>query len=157
MAGNFLAKTIGLAAIGIAGYDSFATANRQSSRITTAKQLERINDVYLRTDSLDSESAVASGMQKWARNWHMSDNFFFRAFDKTTSYFGSLFSQLGNNIITLGLGATALLCGKGKFSKIKIPFVGKFAATLLALQAGKFVLVDLLGFGASDPRRTNFK
>ena len=135
MAGNFIAKTIGLAAIGIAGYDAFATANRQSSRYASSMQLDRVNDVYLRTDSMDGESAVGAGMQKWARNWHLNNNWLFTGIDKVVGYVGSFAKQIGNNIITLGLGATALLCGKGKFSKFKIPYVGKIAAGILAFQA----------------------
>lgn len=169
MAGNFLAKTIGLAAIGIVGYDSVTTANRQSSRYASSRQIDRVNDVYLRTDSLDNESAVAAGMQKWARNWHHSNNWLFRGFDKICAYTGSLFNQLGNNLITLGLGALAIFCTKGQkalpqnaslikkgISALRIPIVGKIAAGLLAIKAGKFVLCDLFGLGAGDPKRTEF-
>ena len=58
MAGNLIAKAIGVAAIGIAGYDALTTANRRASRYSTAAQLERVNDMYLRTDALDGESVI---------------------------------------------------------------------------------------------------
>ena len=46
---------------------------------------------------------------------------------------------------------------KEKFSKIKIPFVGKIAAAILAIKAGKFVLCDLFGIGSIDAKRNDFK
>ena len=123
MAGNFFAKAIGLAAIGIAGFDTLSATQRQSARYVKAQQIKRLEDVYLRTDSLDNSSSVTSGMQKWARNWYMHDNWLLRMKDKTMSYASGFFDNLTNNLTTLGLGAVALFTGRGKFSLIKIPFI----------------------------------
>ena len=171
MAGNLIAKAIGVAAIGISGYDALTTANRQASRYSTAAQLERVNDMYLRTDALDGESVIGCKMQKWARNWHLNNNWLFNGFDKITGYASSLFQQIGNNITTIGLGALTLFSlskpkvaahgakmalGTKLTNMLKIPMVGKIAAGILALQAGKFVLCDLMGIGKGDPKRTTF-
>ena len=46
--------------------------------------------------------------------------------------------------------------GKRLTNALKVPIVGKIAAGILALQAGKFVLCDLMGIGKGDPKRTTF-
>ncbi len=155
MVGNLLAKIIGLSALGISGYDTVTNVRRQSSRYVNAKQLERLNDVYLRTDSTDGESTVTSGLQKWVRNWYL-DNWLLRLKDNTVGFVVSLVDQIGNNFTTLGLGAVALFTGKGKFSLIKIPIINKIAAGLLAIKAGSFILSDLFGVGSTDPKRNDF-
>ena len=153
MAGNFFAKAIGLAAIGIAGYDTLEATQRQSGRYVKAQQVGRLEDVYLRTDSIDNDSATASGMQKWARNWYMHDNWLLRMKDRTVSYTSGFFDNLGKNLTTLGLGAIALFTGSGKFSLVKIPFINKIAAVLLAVKAGHFVLSDLFGIGRGNAKK----
>ena len=147
MAGNFLSKAIGLAAIGLAGYDTLATTKFQASREANYAHVKRMNDVYMRTDTLDRESHVASGLQNWTRRWYTGDNWFFKAKDNTVSYVSNFFSNLGNNIVTLSCGALALLCGKGKFSPIKVPVIGKVAALFLAVKGGLYVLHNLFGIG----------
>lgn len=152
MAGNLLAKAIGLAAVGIAGYDTITTAHRRSNRYVQQQQLSRLGDVFRRTDTLDEGSTFAAKMQKWARRWYMNDNWLFRLKDKVVSYVSGTAEQLGNNLTTLGLGAVALLTGGGKGLLGKIPVVGKLAAALLAVKAGKFVLCDLFGIGSGNSR-----
>ena len=156
MAGNFFAKAIGLAAIGIAGYDAISTTQRQSTKYVQKMQLKRLDDVYMRTDSLEGNSAVGAGLQKWVRRWHLNDNWLFRLKDRFVSYIAGGVENLGNHLTTMGLGAVALFTGGGKGLLGKIPVLNKLAAGILAIKAGKFVLCDLFGVGASDPRRTRF-
>ena len=156
MAGNFFAKAIGLAAIGIAGFDTLSATQRQSARYVKSQQIKRLEDVYLRTDSLDNSSSVTSGMQKWARNWYMHDNWLIRMKDTVCSYVSGVCDQFSNNLTTFALGAVALFTGRGKLSPIKIPFINKVAALLLAVKASHFVLSDLFGVGKSDPRKGYF-
>ena len=152
MLGNFITKTIGLTAVGLAGYDVLATTKNQTSREAKYAQVQRLNDVYMRTDALESESEVANGLQNWARKWHMGDNWLYRLKDNVTCYCSNFAKNLGDNITTIALGAVALLCGKGKFSPIKIPVIGKVAAGLLGVKAGFYVLRDLFGIGAITNR-----
>ena len=156
MAGNFFAKAIGLTALGIAGFDTFAATQRQSAKYVKAQQLKRLEDVYLRTDSLDNTSTVTNGMHKWARNWYMHDNWLIRMKDTVGSYVSGLFDNFSDNLTTFALGAVALFTGRGKMSPIKIPFVNKIAALLLAVKASHFVLSDLFGVGKIDPKKGYF-
>ena len=155
MAGNFLAKTIGLAALGIASYDTLTATNRQTSRYMRQAKLERIDDTYMRTSSLSTESETQMKMHRWAKNWKLGGNRLLETKDGIVGGIGSFFEQFGSNISTFALGAVALFTGakKGFLSRIKIPYVGKIAAGILAFQAGKFVLCDLFGLGKENPRR----
>ena len=152
MLGNFITKAIGLTAIGLAGYDTLTTTKIQTARSTKLAQIKRLEDTYLRTDTLDSESQIKNGLQNWSRKWHTNDNWLFRAKDNVCGYVSNFIDNFGSNITTLGLGAIALLCGKGKFSPIKIPVIGKLAAVLLAGRAGFYVLRDLFGIGSVSDR-----
>ena len=153
MVGNFIAKAIGLTAVGLAGYDTLTTTKIQTARGINQSHLKRLEDTYLRTDSLGSESQVANGLQNWARRWHITDNWLFKMKDGVCGYVSNFVENFMSNITTIGLGAAALLCGKGKFSLIKVPFVGKIAACLLALKGASYVLRDLFGIGAVDDRK----
>ncbi len=157
MAGNLLAKVVGLAAMGVAGYDTIASTQRQSNRYVQNQQLNRLNDVYMRTDSLDSDSTLANKLQNWARKWYMTDNWLFRMKDKFVSYIAGTANNAAENLTTFGLGALALFTGGGKGILGKIPVVGKLAAALLAVKAGKFILCDLFGVGAKDYRQNVYK
>ena len=157
MIGNFIAKAIGATAIGLAGYDTLTTTKIQAARETKQAQIKRIEDTYMRTDSLDAESQIANEFQNWSRRWHLRDNWLFRAKDSICSYVGNFINNVAGNITTLALGTVALLCGKGKFSPIKVPFVGKLAAIILGAKAGFYVLRDLFGIGSvSDRDKYNF-
>ena len=140
MIGNFIAKAIGATAIGLVGYDTLTTTKIQAAREAKQAQIKRIEDTYMRTDTLDSESQIANGFQNWSRRWHLGDNWLFRAKDSVCAYVSNLVSNIGSHITTFALGTVALLCGKGKFSPIKVPFVGKLAAILLGARAGFYVL-----------------
>ena len=152
MLGNFIAKAIGITAVGIAGYDTLGMTKIQAARETKLAQIKRLEDTYMRTGTLDSESMVESGLQNWARRWHLNNNWLFRMKDGVASYTSNFAENFMANITTLGLGLAALLCGKGKLSPIKIPFVGKIAALLLAVKGGSYVLRDLFGIGAISNR-----
>ncbi len=157
MAGNLIAKAIGLAAMGIAGYDVVASTHRQSNRFVQGQQINRLNDVYMRTDSARSDSTVANGLQNWARRWYMKDNWLFKVKDRLVSYIAGFANNTISNLTTIGLGAVALFTGGGKGVLGKIPLVGKFAAGLLAIKAGKFVLCDLFGVGTKDYKNNIYK
>lgn len=152
MVGNFIAKAIGATALGLVGYDTLTTTKIQAAREAKYSQIKRIEDTYMRTDTLDSESRLANGLQNWSRRWHLGDNWLFRTKDSVCSYVGNLVNNIGNHIITFALGTAALLCGKGKFSPIKVPFVGKLAAIILGARAGFYVLRDLFGIGSVSDR-----
>ena len=152
MIGNFLAKAVGATALGLVGYDTFKTTKIQAAREAKLSQIQRIEDTYMRTDTLDGESHIANGLQNWSRRWHLGDNWLFKAKDNVCSYVSNFIGNIASNITTIGLGTVALLCGKGKFSPIKVPYVGKLAALLLAGKAGFYVLRDLFGIGAVSDR-----
>ena len=152
MLGNFITKAIGATAIGLAGYDTLVTTKIQAAREAKHAQIKRIEDTYMRTDTLESESQIANGFQNWSRRWHLRDNWLFRAKDNVCAYVSNFVSNFAGNITNIALGTVALLCGKGKFSPVKIPFVGKLAAILLAGRAGFYVLRDLFGIGAVSDR-----
>jgi len=177
MAGNLFSKMIGLTALGLATYDTFATTRLQTPRLSKFKHLERLEDIYLRTDSSATESVLINNLQNGTRSWHLTDNWLFRMKDNVVSYVSNFCSNVVNNATTLGLGAVAFLSGKKgtlnptqvknlkffpklmykikNFAPIKVPVLGKIAAGLLAIKAGSFILHDLFGVGASSSRYYN--
>ena len=159
MAGNFLAKTIGIAALGIASYDTLGSTKRQTSRYLKQTKLDRIDDTFLRTSAVSTESETENKMHNWARNWRLGGSRILEAKDAIVGYTSSFLNQLGDNAVTFLLGATAVFTGakKGFLSRIKLPFVGKLAAGFLALKGLTFVLHDLLGIGAPNTRRFDIR
>lgn len=151
MAGNFLTKVIGLAALGIASYDTIETSSHLAPKYKTKYRLDQINDVYMKNNSLASCSKWDSRMQNWAKGWTLDNNFF----DTTQSIKSktvSFVKSFWDNAVLFGLGATALFTGKGKLSVLKVPYLDKIAAGILAFKAGKSIIGNVLGFGGKDYR-----
>jgi len=149
MAGNFFAKAIGIAALGIAAHDTVSTTNSLAPKYAKQLRVKQLNDVYMRTSSLSEPSIVGSKMQNWSKRWALDNNIY--------EYKNTLFSNVvcfckkaADNAILFGLGSLALLTGKGKLSVLKVPYLNKIAAGLLLLKGCHFVAKNALGIGDDD-------
>ena len=152
MVGSFFTKVVGLAALGIAGYDTVATTKQLAPKYARQLRVEQLNDMYMRTSASDSPSVLDGKFGKSIRRWSLDNNLF--AFkQKVVSNVVCFSRQVADNCITFGLGALALLAGTGRFSPIKIPVIGKAAAILLALKGGYTVLKGVFGIGEPDYRK----
>ncbi|MDD3593398.1 MAG: hypothetical protein PHX18_02105 [Candidatus Gastranaerophilales bacterium] len=150
-AGSFIAKTIGIAALGIAGYDSLSSTHRNAVRDTQAQTINQIEDVYLRNDSMETQSIASHKIRNWAQNW-FTDTGIMSVLMGVKNYVTGFFGNITDNAITFGLGFLALFASKSKPGILgKAPIVGKLAAGLLALQAGKFIVCDMFGLFKTKP------
>ena len=154
MAGNFFTKAIGLAALGIAAHDTISTTGSLAPKYERKLRLEQLNDVYMKTCAMDSPSVIGSKMQNWSRKWAL-DNNLFSTRQKIVSNVVCFSKKFADNIVLFGLGAAALLTGKGKFSLLKIPCLNKIAAAILLLKGAGFVLHSALGIGGKDYRNNS--
>jgi len=151
MAGNFLTKAIGIAALGIAGYDTVSSAKYMAPKYKRRYRVAQLNDVYMNTSGLGSCSKWDSKMQTWSRRWALDNNIFDTS-QSIKSKIVAFSKSFFNNAGTIALGAMALFTGKGKMSVLKIPYLNNIAAALLALKAGKTVVNNALGIGGKDYR-----
>lgn len=155
MAGSFLTKAIGLAALGIAAHDTISTSSHMAPKYKRMYRLSQLNDVYMNSASSASCSKWDAQTQKWSRRWALDNNL--RDIDQNIRSklvaFGKSFTD---NVFLWGLGLTALFTGKGKLSVLKIPYLDKIAAATLALSAGKNLVVNALGWGGKDYRSNSF-
>jgi len=149
MAGNFFAKAIGIAALGIAAHDTVASTNSLAPQYARKLRVGQLNDVYMRTSSLSEPSIVGSKMQNWSRRWAL-DNNVYEYKNTIVSNIVCFCKRAADNGVLFGLGALAALTGKGKFSVLKIPYINKIAATLLLIKGGHCIAKNALGLGSDD-------
>ncbi len=152
MVGNFVTKVIGLAALGLAGYDTIKTTSQLAPKYARQLRVEQLNDMYMRTMSSDSPSVLDSKFGQSVRRWSL-DNNIFRTSQKIKSNVICFTRKLADNFIPLTLGAAALLTGSGRFSLLKIPYLDKIAAIALAVKGGMTVLRSVFGVGEPDYRK----
>ena len=149
MAGNFLTKAIGIAALGIAAHDTISTSNHMAPKYKRRYRVAHLNDVYMNSSSTASCSKWDSKMQKWSRRWAL-DNDLFDTGHSIKSRLVSFGKSFVDNAALWALGSMALFTGKGKFSVLKVPYLKKIAAGLLALKAGTTVIKNAFGIGGEE-------
>ena len=115
-AGKYLRKGMGLAALGLVGYESHYIGKMQADRYATEKDALATSRYLNNTMYNESLSPVRQGIKQTAYEWEL-DQGWRRFFNLGIGYVKGFCSMLVNNVIPLGLGA-ATLFAKGKASKI---------------------------------------
>lgn len=117
--GKYLAKTAGVAALGLVGYDAHNYGKLQSDVCAQSRDANVSMDLYENSQRLDSPSLIKGKMKEKIFKYELGSNFL-GFFNAGIGYFKGLGSMLVDNVIPLGLGLTALLaknkkiaCGSG--------------------------------------------
>ena len=140
---RFLAKAIGIGAVGITAYDICSETSRMGNNYVRYAGAKRAEDCFLRTSSSPSNSAFGNGLQNWIRERSLHSPIL-RLYDRIVGYSKSIGSSIGKNIDKLGLGVLAVI-GSGKGILGKIPVLGIASAALLAAQGVNFLIENVFG------------
>ena len=140
---RFLAKAIGIGAVGISAYDICSETSRAGNNYVRYAGAKRAQDCFLRTSTTTSKSAFGNGVQNWIRERSLHSSVL-RFIDKITGFSKSIFESTSKNIDKLGLGILALV-GTGKGILGKIPILGIASAGLLAMQGINFLVENIFG------------
>lgn len=142
--GNIVVRGTGLAALGIACYDSHVIGKLEADTYSQSNEANRLTSAAYDNIYLDQPSATMSKVKNKIFNFRVDDNIL-PTIDSAIGYFKGLFSGLFDNIIPVVLGTGALL-GSGK----KVP---KWSAIGLLLYGGYKLFTEL--FGLSHLNRLN--
>lgn len=134
---KYLPKAVGVAALGVVGYDSHVLGKIQADVYSKSRDADACMDAYSNSQYLTSPSITASNLKKEVFDFEVKNNF--RHFiNSAVGYFKGFGSMLINSVVPLGLGIGALF-GKG--------WIGKGSAIGLGAFAGIKFFKDVLGFG----------
>lgn len=134
---KYLAKGVGVAALGVIAYDSHIVGKLQSDVYSKSRDADACMDAFSNSQYLTTPSATMSKLKKGVFNFEVESNA--RHFvNSAIGYFKGFGSMLVDNVVPLGLGLGALF-GKGKWSK--------GSAIGLGIYAGIKLFKDVLGFG----------
>lgn len=144
--GNIIAKTVGLAGLGLVAYDSHVGGKIEADAYQKRTTADSMADSYVNSMSMDRASIVQSKAKKGWHNVKMDDNFF-PAMQSLVGYVKGFGSLLVSNVVPFAL-ATATLLTKGKTSKACALGLGAWAAFSFA--------TDIMGFGKTSKLNSNF-
>ena len=134
---KYLTKGIGVAALGVVGYDAHIIGKIQSDTYAKSKDADACMSTFNNTQYLSSPSSTTAAMKDKVNRFEMDSNF--RHFiNSGLGYFKGFGSMLVDGVVPLTLGVGALF-GKGRLAKGSAIGLGAYAAV-------KFVK-DVLGFG----------
>ena len=135
--GKYLAKGVGVAALGVVAYDSHTWGKMQSDVYAKSKDANACINTFNNSQFLSSPSITTAKLKKEVFNFETESNT--RHFcNSAIGYFKGFGSMLINSVVPLGLGLTALFA-KGKWSKGAAIGLGAYAVI-------KF-FKDILGLG----------
>ena len=135
-AGKILAKTIGIAAMGMVGYDAYNYGKWQAktnTKVTTADWLAHVNE---NSQTLDSNSVIGNKVKTGFNKWFV-DHRINASLAGMGGFFSGMVKSLEDNVIPFGLAAGALMFKK----------CDKLCAIGLALYAAKYFVTNMLGIG----------
>lgn len=124
-AGKYLKKGMGLAALGLVGYESHYIGKIQADRYATERDALATSRYLNNTMYNNDLSPVRQGIKQTAYEWEL-DQGWRRFFNLGIGYIKGFGSMLVNNVIPLGLGLATLLT-KGKASTISAIALGVYA------------------------------
>ena len=143
-AGKYLRKGMGLAALGLVGYESHYLGKIQADRYATEKDAKATAYYLNNTMYNDKMSPVRQGIKQTAYEWEM-DQGWRRFFNLGIGYVKGFCSMLVSNVVPLGLGLATLFT-KGKASKL--------SAIALGIYGVGAVIKNFFGIGVPhDPLR----
>lgn len=125
-AGKYLRKGMGIAALGLVGYESHYIGKIQADRYATEKDALATDHYLNNTMYNNTLSPLKQGIKQTAYEMEM-DQGWRRFFNLGIGYVKGFCSMLVSNVIPLGLGIATLFT-KGKASKISAIALGVYAA-----------------------------
>ena len=136
---KYIAKGVGVAALGVVAYDAHVVGKLQSDVYSKTGDANACMEAFSNTQYLSSPSVTTSKLKRGVFNWEVENNL--RHFiNSGIGYFKGFGSMLVSSVVPFGLGLGALL-GKGKWSK--------GSAIGLGIYAGIKFFKDVIGFGLS--------
>ncbi len=134
---KYIAKGVGVAALGVVAYDAHVVGKLQSDVYSKTGDANACMEAFSNTQYLSSPSVTTSKLKRGVFNWEVENNL--RHFiNSGIGYFKGFGSMLVSSVVPFGLGLGALL-GKGKWSK--------GSAIGLGIYAGIKFFKDVIGFG----------
>jgi hypothetical protein len=134
---KYIAKGVGVAALGVVAYDAHVVGKLQSDVYSKTGDANACMETFSNTQYLSSPSVTTSKLKRGVFNWEVENNL--RHFiNSGIGYFKGFGSMLVNSVVPFGLGLGALL-GKGKWSKGSAIGLGIYGVVKL--------FKDVLGFG----------
>lgn len=134
---KYLAKGVGIAALGVTAYDAHVIGKIQADVYAKGKDADACLDSFSNTQYLADPSVTTSALKKGVFNLEVESNV--RHFvNSAIGYFKGFGSMLVNGVVPFGLGLGALL-GKNKVSKGCAIGLGIYGVVKL--------FKDVLGFG----------
>lgn len=136
---TILAKSAGIAALGLVAYDSHIAGKIYSGSHEKNHKAESITERYLDDLKLDSTSTVKSGIKKELFKYNTDENLT-GFFSSINGYVKGFASMLVSNVVPFTMAVGTLLT-KG--------FVSKLCGLGLAAYGGIFLLQEAFGIGKS--------
>lgn len=150
MAGNFLAKAIGLGALGVATYETFDIGYSTGLRNTKHQYASHLADTFVHHNYAETQSATGEKAKSWWRKQLMDSPILEKCLWVKNTVTG-IGHEFCNNLGMFGLGLLALFTGskgKGLFPRLgRIPGLGKLAAGLIVFQGGLYAAKEVFGIG----------
>lgn len=142
--GKYLAKTVGVGALGMIGYDAHILGLLQSDSYSKTRDAEACIARATDTMYLSQPSAINASLKK--SMLHLEEQQNWRSFvNSTLGYFKGIVTSLVSNVVPLGLGLLTVLASKNS--------VAKTGGWLLGAYGGISLLKDV--FGVGNPKDLN--
>lgn len=136
--GKYIAKAVGIGALGMIGYDAHILGLLQSDCYSKTKDAEACTKAATNNMQLSKPSAINSDLKRGVLHFEEEQNI--RSFiNSGIGYFKGVGTSLISNVIPLGLGLMTVLAGKKP--------VVKAGGWLLAAYGAFAFFKDVLGIG----------
>lgn len=136
--GKYIAKAVGVGALGLIGYDAHILGLLQSDMYSKTKDAEACIEKATNTMYLSHPSAVNADLKKSVFRYEEEQNW--RSFiNSTIGYVKGVGSSMISHVIPLGLGLMTVISSKNSIAKAGGALLGVYGAFTL--------LKDTLGFG----------
>lgn len=109
--GTLATRATGLAALGITCYDGHVMGKLEADTYSQSKEADRVTSATYNNIYLNEPSVTMGKIKKKIFNFQV-DNNIFMPFDAAIGYFKGFGSHFVDNVITAGLGLTALFGGR---------------------------------------------
>ena len=136
--GKYIAKAVGVGALGMIGYDAHILGLLQSDMYSKTKDAEACIERATNTMYLSQPSAINADLKKSVFRYEEEQNW--RSFmNSTIGYVKGVGTSMISNVVPLGLGLLTVISSKNS--------IAKAGGCLLGAYGGFALLKDVLGFG----------
>lgn len=140
---NILAKSIGVAGMGLILFDSHNAGKIKSTMYESNRKSEDLTKRYLEDIKMSNPSVVQSEVKKRVFRYY-TDEHLTTFFDNIAGYVKGFGSMLIDNVVPLGLALGTFVGSKGIRGGIS-----KFCGAGLLAYGGIFLLQEIFGIGKS--------